>query len=102
MIKPGVKSRRDVEDTIVRRALGDDEFRAALLVDPRSAVERILSEEHPGAKLAAGLAVNVIEEAPNTLTLVVPAVQELSEGQLEEVSGGIRIGGVPGAPGPGG
>ena len=91
MAKPRQKSRQELEDTILRKALGDDKFRASLLADPKAIVEQTLSEEYPGAKLPAGFAVNAIEEAPNTLTLVVPSVNELSEAQLEEVAGGIRV-----------
>jgi hypothetical protein len=89
-----MKSRQDLEDTVLRKALIDDKFRAELLVDAKGAVERTLSEEAPGSKLPPNLSVKVIEEAPNTLTIVVPAAHELSDAQLEAVSGGIKVKGT--------
>jgi hypothetical protein len=86
-----MKSRQDLEDTVVRKALIDDKFRAELLVDAKGAVERTLSEEAPGSKLPPNLSVKVIEEASNTLTIVVPAAHELSDAQLEAIAGGLRV-----------
>jgi hypothetical protein len=52
-----MKSRQDLEDTVLQKALIDDKFRVELLVDARGASERILSEEATGSKLPPNLSV---------------------------------------------
>jgi hypothetical protein len=82
------KTRRDLEDTIIKKSLQDEAFRSALLADAKSAVESALSEEAPGAKLPAGLEVKAIQEPANALYIVVPSVPELSDTELEQAAGG--------------
>jgi len=84
-------TRRELEDTVIKLALTDQSFRGALLANPKAAVETALSGQLSGAKLPAKLEVKVIEEASNTLHIVIPAVQELSEEDLERVAGGRLV-----------
>src|SRR5262249_40851325 len=88
---PERRSRKDLEQAVVRKAVLDEGFRKKLMADPRGAVEQVLGEEVPGAKLSADLDVKAIEEPRDCFYLVVPrGPGELDETQLEQVSGGIR------------
>ncbi len=66
----------------------DPEFRARLLSDTRNAVGDAL-----GAPMPDGFSVEVMEQQPNKVTLVLP-VNELSQQQVAEVGGGSNISGV--------
>ena len=85
---------------IVRRAVQDPAFRAALLSDPKGTVERALGQPLPDS-----LAVEVIQESAKRMYLVLPlAIAEadealsssdkpeddaLNSSTLEQVAGGI-------------
>jgi hypothetical protein len=76
-----------IQEQVAARAIKDPGFRQALLSDPRT----VLAREY-NVHLPKHVAVRVLEEAPNTLTLVLPAreeaVLELTEADLRGVSGG--------------
>ena len=76
-----------LHDQIVERAMKDPAFRQAMLKDPRAALERAFNVQLPEQ-----VTIRVVEEAPNTLTLVLPAalpaVQELSDADLQAATGG--------------
>ena len=85
-----VAGRVTVEQALVRKSLEDESFRQGLLADPKSVMEREL-----GRKLPAGVEVRVLEEASDTLYLVLPpggttgrSSDELSEAELDAVAGG--------------
>jgi hypothetical protein len=82
------KTRRELEDAIIRKSVENQEFRAALLADARKAVESALAETSPGATLPANLKVKAIEEPQDSLYIVVPANPEVSDRDLEHVAGG--------------
>src|SRR5690349_19846727 len=75
-----------IQEQIVARAMRDPSFRQALLNDPRV----VLAAQY-NVHLPEGVAVRVLEEAPNTLTLVLPkgeeAVVELTDAELLGASG---------------
>lgn len=75
-----------IQEQVVARAMKDPSFRQALLSNPRA----VLAEQY-NVHLPEGVAVRVLEEAPNTLTLVLPvreeAVMELTDAELQGVSG---------------
>jgi hypothetical protein len=84
------RTRRDLEQAVIKKALRDEAFRKALLKDPKSALESVLAEEVPGSKLPANLEVKAIQEPANGLYIVVPHVPaELSDEDLERVAGGL-------------
>jgi len=76
-----------LHDQIIERAMKDPAFRQALLSNPRAALAGAFN-----VQLAEQVTIRVIEEAPNTFTLVLPAalpaVQELSDADLQAVTGG--------------
>jgi hypothetical protein len=59
--------RAQIEARIVRRALDDDGFRERLLADPRAAVS-----EELGVTLPQRLQVDVVQERPDRLCIVLP------------------------------
>jgi hypothetical protein len=65
----------------------DPAFRQAMLKNPRAALAHAFH-----VQLAEQMTIRVIEEAPNTFTLVlpaaVPALQELTDADLQAVTGG--------------
>lgn len=81
--------RRDVEDRIVQRAWRDDDYRQALLGNPKAALEQELGSSIPG-----NVQVKVLEESDDTVYLVLPKrpesteSEELSDEALEVVAGG--------------
>jgi hypothetical protein len=78
---------------ITLKAQQDDTFRAALLANPKAAIEKAV-----GAKIADQIKINVIESSPNTVTIALPyaakvgAGGELSDSDLESVAGGSKSG----------
>lgn len=86
------RNRSDLEQSVIRRAMMDEDFRKSLLADPRAAVETVIRDEVPGGKLPANLTVKAFEEPENALYLIVPPQPaELTEAQLEQVAGGFKI-----------
>ena len=89
-----LKKRKEREANIIAKALIDDEFRKALLSDPRATLEK-----ESGQKLPDNLKLKVIEEDPDTIIISLPQKPkemgekgELSEEALENVAGGLAIG----------
>lgn len=85
-----------LKSELVRRAVESSAFRAALLADPKGAIEREL-----GRPLPDSLAVEVVQESSRRMYLVLPlAVQEaelagnthasseLDDSALDQVTGG--------------
>lgn len=69
------------------KSMTDEEFRKELLEDPDKVIEKMTGE-----KLPEGFKVNVIENDPAyNATFVLPdfAGDEMEEGELEQVSGGV-------------
>ena len=77
--------RNDYTDKLIARAQRDEEFRAKLVSDPRSAVS-----EELGVEIPESLNVRVIEEEADEVVLVLPAAagEALSEEELAEAAGG--------------
>ena len=74
--------RREAEQQIVSKALTDPQFKAKLKSDPKGTLESEL-----GVKLPGNLNVNVVEEAPDSVYLVLPnsgGGAELSEAELTQ------------------
>jgi len=72
---------------LTTQALADPGFRAELVADPRRVIETLA-----GGRLPETVAVQVLEESPEELFLVLPyqpAQGELADQDLETVAGGI-------------
>jgi len=81
-------SRGEVIDIIVKSALENPAYRAALLKDPKSVLSKQMNTELP-----SNLTVKVLEETSDTIYLIAPYVapkegDELSDSDLERVAGG--------------
>lgn len=76
-----------IQEQVMARAMKDASFRQALLNNPRA----VLAREY-NVHLPEHVTVRMLEEAPNTLTLVLPsreeAVLELTDADLQAASGG--------------
>jgi hypothetical protein len=90
-------SEATVQEQVIARAMKDPAFRQALLSNPRVVLAR---EYH--IHLSQEVSIRVLEEPPNTFTLVLPrgeeALLELSDADLDTVSGGQSYGGSQPAP----
>ena len=87
------------KQTIVAKAMKDAAFRKRLMQDPKAALESEL-----GIELPAGMKVQIHEDSPTAINLVLPgpievaASRPLSDEQLQQVSGGmassrVKVGG---------
>lgn len=78
---------------VVNKALQDPTFRAALLADPKAALEKAL-----GTSLPPGVVLKAVEASPTEFTIVLPYQAkvgvdgELSDADLESVAGGSKSG----------
>jgi hypothetical protein len=81
----------DIEQLIVNKAMEDKAFKQELVNNPKAAIAKELNVELP-----AELEIEVVQQTPQKLYLVLPlevtleeeAGEELSEEQLEAVAGG--------------
>ena len=96
----------ELNQLIAEKASENEDFRLALLSDPKSALEKECAVTFP-----EGLSVKVHVDSSQELHLIIPATKldELSDDQLEDVAGGVMahpgagaIVCVYGVPNPGG
>jgi hypothetical protein len=89
MTTPPTPTRRDVELQLIKQAWTDAAFAQQLQEDPRQAVERVL-----GVQLPDSIVIQVLQETPTTLYLVIPPqpdtlpAGELTDADLAAVAGG--------------
>jgi hypothetical protein len=89
------KQRKQLEEKLIAKAMKDEAFRKNLLENPKTAIE-----EETGIKLPESINLKVVEEDAATFYLVLPPKinpekeDELSEAELEMVSGGYNTGPV--------
>jgi hypothetical protein len=79
-------SAKDPRAEVVKKALTDPAFKAALLQDPKAAVEKAF-----GLKLPAGVSIKVVEDSASVVHLVLPpspAKGPLPDSALSQVAGG--------------
>lgn len=81
-------ARQSIETQVIDRAAKDPEFREQLKQDPQGTVAREL-----GVQVPSEITVDVVEETPTRVYLVLPPVpgqpgQALSDQDLEAVAGG--------------
>ena len=71
---------KELRMKIVGKAIGDADFRARLLSDPKGAIEQEL-----GVTIPASLSIKVHEERGTTAHLVLPPDSRLNEGDLQAI-----------------
>lgn len=85
--KPSADDARMVRDYLLHRSKVDLEFRQALLAHPRYALQEALGLDLPG-----DFSIRFVENAGADLTVILPdpevAMEELSDEELEHLSGG--------------
>ena len=76
-----------LQERVLERALKDERFRQELLTNPRAVLAREYQVHIPET-----IGIRIVEDTADTLTLVLPpsqgTMQELSDAELEGVSGG--------------
>jgi hypothetical protein len=75
--------RNEILAAVRERAESDAAFRALLLADPAAAMSDVL-----GMPIPSGVRISVHEESPTDIHLVIPAVNNLDDADLELVAGG--------------
>ena len=82
-------NRKQMEAEIIAEAIANQEFRQALISNPKAALEAEYEITIPDS-----IKVSVLQESADQMYLVLPHTEaasgELSEDQLEAVVGGIR------------
>ena len=84
-----MSEQKTLQEQIVARAMQDEAFRQELLSNPKAAVERGL-----GITLPQGTNIQVYEDTPDTVHIVLPMKvqsgepRELSDAELEQAVGG--------------
>ncbi len=92
-MEPQQPSGLDIQTRLIGRAAIDAKFREQLLTNSRAAIEKEL-----GITLPPNLEIQVVEETPTKLCLVLPMKQEthqLSDVELKAVAGGTIPGPLP-------
>jgi predicted CoA-binding protein len=86
------QSARNKTAAIIAKSLQDDDYREALLANPRNAIQQAFGKELP-----LGLEVRVVEESAHVVYVVLPPkpVVEVSDTDLQAVAGGFAIASVP-------
>jgi hypothetical protein len=83
-----LETRKELEHQIILKSLEDDGFKQELMSNPKAALSRELGLQG----LPDSLQINVVEETPNSIYVVLPAKPskdgELSDQELEAVAGG--------------
>jgi nitrile hydratase alpha subunit len=79
--------RSQMEARVIERAIRDESFRQQLVEDPHTALQQVLGVSLPGS-----VSIEVLEETPGTMYLVLPPAEagsrELSEQEVASVAGG--------------
>jgi hypothetical protein len=87
---PQGSTNREMGEALIRKCWKDPAFQKAIVSDPRGVIEKQL-----GQKLPPNLKIVIYEEDANTLHFSLPPaptnVSELSEEDLERVSGGTDL-----------
>jgi hypothetical protein len=87
-------NRSEFERRLIAKALSDEAFARELKEHPRAVLERELAEKRPGIRLPEQVQVEVLQETPSTVYLVLPPrpaarpIGELADEELERVAGG--------------
>ena len=89
--KEAVRKRKEFETKLITKALEDENFRRELLSNPKAVIEK-----EAGQTIPEGVEVKIVEEAPNSVTIVLPrkpseseTTEELTDDNLEKVAGGL-------------
>lgn len=86
MADEAASPRREMEARIIARAWKDEAFAQELRSNPKAAIEKEVG------KLPDAIQIQVVEESPTNLYLVLPAKpsskMELSDAELDSVAGG--------------
>ena len=79
-----MQSEADVKAHIAMKATEDDDFRARLVADPRATVEA-----ETGLRFPDDYRLHVHEESATDAHMVLPPKPELSQEQLDRITGGF-------------
>jgi hypothetical protein len=80
---------KDPRADVIKKALADPAFKAELLNNSTSAVEKAT-----GVKVPAGVSIKVVEDSASVVHLVLPRTDppgELKDAQLAKVAGGAGV-----------
>jgi len=72
---------REIKDQIIKKAQSDEDFRKALMDNPKEALGQL------GVQVPEKVEIKVVEESPQVLYLVLPVnPDELTDEQLDDVA----------------
>ena len=74
------KTKKDVQELIVKKALADKNFREALKADPKAVIAK-----ETGIAIPDNIRVTIVEETPDNIYLVIPSSEvAVAEGASTE------------------
>lgn len=83
---------KDIQEQVIAKAKEDPEFKQLILTNPKAALEQEIGQSIP-----TDLEIKVVQQTKNKLYMVLPLeqdqvqAQELSDKELEAVSGGTTL-----------
>ena len=80
-----IVSKEEFVNRIIAHAKKNDKFREKLLKDPNKAIEKFCSNKHSEINFA------VHQDTMNTVNIVLPPTGELTDKELDSITGGINI-----------
>ncbi len=81
----------EYQNQILKKASENDEFRSQLMSDPSKTIGSELNIEMPES-----LTIQVHEDGPNVVNLVLPPKVELGDAEMQEIAAGdVQWGGDP-------
>ena len=77
-------NRTELQTEVIKKSMSDKAFRSELIKDPKAAIAKAFNMTIPDS-----MNIKIIEEEADIVSIVIPKItSELSDGELDSISGG--------------